>query len=306
MDAESANKPDSGARVRRNRLAGIGLMCGALVCFAALDTTAKYLVETIDMLQIIWARFTGAFVFTVLFVNPLTRPGVITVGRPVLQLARAALLLASTFLNFIAIRSLQLDQTAAIMFSTPFFIAALAGPILGEWIGLRRWLAILVGFAGVLVVMRPGLTGFQVAMMFSLGAAICYALYNIITRLLARTDSTETTVLYSNLFGVAVTCPLLPFVWTTPSDALHIFLLIAMGAFAAFGHFLLVVAHRLAPAPVLAPFIYTQIVWLSLSGFLVFGNVPSEFTLAGAAIVIASGLYLLYRERVRGPRKAVD
>jgi drug/metabolite transporter (DMT)-like permease len=135
----------------------------------------------------------------------------------------------------------------------------------------------------------------------SLSAALCYALYSITTRILARTDSNETTLFYSNIVGALALLPVVPFVWTTPTDPLIIALMVVTGAIGSFGHYLLIAAHRLAPAAVLSPFIYTEIVLVTALGFLVFGDVPNRFTLTGAAIVVGSGLYLLHRERkVRG------
>ncbi len=187
-------------------------------------------------------------------------------GRPGLQLWRAFMLLGSTMFNFMAFRYLQLDEAMAILFSTPFLIAILAGPVLGEWVGWRRWCAILVGFAGVLVVVRPGPGGMQWAALLSFGSAICYALYNITTRMLSRTDSSETTLFYGNLFGCLVMAPVLPFVWATPPTWLDVVLMLAMGVLGAGGHFLLIMAHRRAPASVLSPFIYIQIVWATTLG----------------------------------------
>jgi drug/metabolite transporter (DMT)-like permease len=154
-----------------------------------------------------------------------------------------------------------------------------------------------VGFLGVLVVTRPGAGSFQPAALLSLTAALCYALYSIATRVLARTDSNETTLFYSNIVGALALLPVVPFVWTTPSDPLVIALMVATGAMGSFGHYLLIAAHRLAPAAVLSPFIYTEIVLVTATGFLVFGDVPNRSTLTGAAIVVASGLYILHRER---------
>jgi drug/metabolite transporter (DMT)-like permease len=203
--------------------------------------------------------------------------------------------------NFLALRYLQLDEAVAIIFSTPFFVAALSGPILGEWVRWRRWTAIGVGFVGVLVVTRPGADTFQPAALLSLTAALCYALYSIITRFLARTDSNETTLFYSNLVGVVALFPVVPFVWTTPTDPLVIALMVASGAMGSSGHYLLIAAHRLAPAALLSPFIYTEIVQVIALGYLVFGDVPNRWTLVGCVIVVASGLYILHRERkVRG------
>src|SRR6516225_4034685 len=283
--------PQDASHERASRLTGIALMCGAVACFAMLDTTAKYLNLYMSTLQVVWARYTGAFLFPFIVSNPWTRPGMTRTNRLALQIARSVLLLASTLCNFLALRYLQLAEAIALVFSTPFFVAALSCPVLGEWVHWRRWAAIAVGFLGVLVVTRPGAGSFQPAALLSLTAALCYALYSIATRVLARTDSNETTLFYSNIVGALALLPVVPFVWTTPSDPLVITLMVATGAMGSFGHYLLIAAHRLAPAAVLSPFIYTEIVLVSASGFLVFGDVPNRFTLTGAAIVVASGLY---------------
>jgi drug/metabolite transporter (DMT)-like permease len=251
---------------------------------------------------VVWARYTGAFLFPFALSNPWTTPGLMRTTRPLLQLLRSMLLLGSTLCNFAALRHLQLDEAIAIMFSTPFYVAALSGPLLGERVHWRRWTAIAMGFAGVLVITRPGSAAFQPAALFSVSGAMFYALYAIATRILARTDSNETTLFYSNIVGAAVLLPILPLAWTTPSDALVIALMVASGALGSFGHYLLIAAHRLAPAAVLSPFIYTEIVLVIALGLLVFGDVPQRWTLLGAAIVVGSGLYVLHRERI--PRKA--
>lgn len=289
-------------KLRRNRLKGIALMCAALFCFSCLDTTAKYLNGHMDTLQVVWARYTAAFVLSLMLFNPVSHPGMLRTRKPVLQIVRSTLLLGSTALNFFAIRWLQLDEALSILFATPLLVAMLAGPVLGEWIGWRRWMAILIGFCGVLLVTRPGAGGIHPAAFLSIGGTICYGIYVIATRVLSRYDSTETTLFYSNLVGTALMLPVMPFVWTTPENPLIVFLMVVVGFFGGFGHFLLIAGHRLAPASVLAPFIYTQIVWTTALGFMVFGDIPNEWTIAGATIVICSGLYLLYRERVIGPR----
>jgi drug/metabolite transporter (DMT)-like permease len=282
---------------RRQRLAGIALMCGAVATFACLDATAKYLNGHMDTMQVVWARYTGAFVLAFLVSNPLTRPGLMRTRRPVLQVVRSGLLLGSSVFNFLAFRYLQLDQALSILFSTPFMVAALAGPMLGEWIGWRRWTAISIGFAGVLLVMRPGPQGIDPAALLSLGSAVCYALYGITTRQLARTDSSETTLFYTNVVGAALMLPVVLFVWSTPANLHIVGLMIAVGALGSIGHYLLIAGHRLAPASVLSPFIYTQLVWAVTLGYLVFGDIPDGWTLMGAGVVVASGLYILNRER---------
>jgi drug/metabolite transporter (DMT)-like permease len=205
--------------------------------------------------------------------------------------------LGSTILNIFALRFLQLDEALSIIFSTPFLVSVLSGPMLGERMGWRRWSAIAVGFVGVLIVTRPGFGGLHPAALLSLASAFCYAIYVIATRALARTDSNETTLFYGNLVGAAAMLPVLPFVWTRPESLLIVALMVGLGLFGSLGHYLLIAAHRLAPASLLAPFIYTQFVWVILFGYLVFAHVPTAWTLAGSAIVIGSGLYVLYRER---------
>jgi len=236
-------------------------------------------------------------VLGIVMANPFTRPQLLRTNRPWLQIGRSALLVISTTLNFIALRYLQLDEALAIIFSTPFLVALMGGPLLGEWVKWRRWTAIIVGFLGVILVTRPGAGGIHPAAFLSFGSAVCYSLYSISTRVLAAFDSSETTLFYSNLVGFVVTSIALPFVWTAPGGPLIILLMIGMGAFSGVGHYLLIIAHRLAPAAVVAPFIYTEIVWMVGLGYVVFNDKPNEWTLAGAAVVIASGLYLLYRER---------
>jgi len=290
-------------QAQKDRLTGIALMCGAVLLFAFSDASAKFLNGHMDTVQVVWARYMSAFVLALFMFNPIKRPQVMRTSRPWLQLGRSTLLLVSTGLNFVALRYLQLDQAIAIIFCTPFIVAALGGPILGEWIHWRRWTAIIVGFCGVLLVARPGAGGIHPAALLSVMGAFCYAIYSISTRILARTDSNETTNFYSNLVGAVAVSVAIPFFWTPQSDPLIIVLMCIMGLFSGTGHYLLIIGHRLAPASVLAPFIYTEIVWMIALGYAVFGDVPNRWTLAGVAVVIGSGLYLLYRERMVGPRR---
>jgi drug/metabolite transporter (DMT)-like permease len=284
---------------RRRRLVGIALMCGALMCFACLDASAKWVNRHVDPLVTVWARYAVSVALVGLLVNGFTTPGVLRTRRPWLQAGRSVLLLLSTALNFYALQYLQLAEAIAIQFMTPFLVALLAGPILGEWVGPRRLAAISVGFLGVLVITRPGLGGLHPAAFLSALGSVCYALYGISTRILAAHDSSRTTMVYSGLAGVALMTPIVPFVWSAPPGAIGWALLFAVGFFGAFGHWLLILAHARAPAPILSPFIYTQIVWMILLGWLVFGQLPDAWTLGGAGVVVASGLYLLYREQVR-------
>jgi drug/metabolite transporter (DMT)-like permease len=288
------------AQQRRQRLIGIALMCGAVALFACLDTTAKYLNAHMDTLQIAWARYTSALVLTLVVSNPLTHSGLLRSARPKLQIMRSVLLVASTVFAFLALRWLQLDEALSILFTFPFIVAIASGPMLGEWIGWRRWSAICVGFGGVLLITRPGLGGMHPAAFITLASTICYGLYAVITRIVSRVDSNQTSLFYANVVGALVMLPVIPFVWTTPENWAIALMLVGTGVLGSAGHFLLIAGHRLAPAAVLSPFVYTQLIWVVILGYLVFDHVPNRWTMAGAAIVIGSGLYLLYRERKLG------
>ena len=288
------------AHHRRQRLTGIALMCGAVAMFACLDTTAKYLNADMDSLQIAGMRYISAFLLTLIVSNPLTHIGLLRTKRLKLQIVRSLLLVFSTALNFLALRWLQLDEVLSIIFTFPFIVAIAAGPLLGEWIGWRRWAAICCGFGGVLLITRPGFGGMHPAAFLSLAATICYGFYAVITRIVSRIDSSATSLFYNNFIGALVMLPVIPFVWQTPSNWIIALMLLGTGVLGSAGHYCLIVGHRLAPASVLAPFIYTQLIWVVIFGYFVFDHLPTSWTLAGAAMVIGSGLYLLYRERQLG------
>jgi drug/metabolite transporter (DMT)-like permease len=213
------------------------------------------------------------------------------------QILRSALMVVTTGFNFIALRYLQLDQTITIFFLTPLLVAALAGPLLGEWVGWHRILAIIAGFIGVLLVMHPGIGTVHWAMLLALIATLGYAFYNIATRYLAAFDPPAVTQTYTPLAGVLIVAPFALAGWHWPEDAFQWLLLASLGFWGGLGHWLLILAHRSAPAPILAPYIYLGLIWMSAAGFLVFGDVPTWWTLSGAVVVILSGLYLLARER---------
>jgi drug/metabolite transporter (DMT)-like permease len=297
MDATSAEE-------LRTRSIAIALMFAALFCFACLDTSGKWLSRQIPVWEVVWARYMGATIFVLLFVNPATTPRMLSTSRPGLQFVRALLLFGATVLNLFALQWLQLAQTVSIAFAGPLLIALFAGPMLGEWVGPRRLAAIIVGFIGVIVVTRPSLAGIHPAMLLSFGCTLCNAFYSIFTRVLAATDSSRTTTFFSAVSGAVILTPALPFFWSTPQDWRVWLFLVLIGAFGALGHWFLILAHGRAPAALLAPFGYTQIVWMIAFGYLVFGDLPDVWTLAGAGIVIASGLYLLYRSRVVRREKA--
>jgi drug/metabolite transporter (DMT)-like permease len=289
----------------RHRLKAIGLMALATVCFAALDATAKYLVAVkgLPVAEVTWLRFVGHVAFSAIALWPFAFRPSLRSAKPLVQMIRSVVMVGSTAFNFIALKYLQLDQTVTIFFLTPLLVAALAGPFLHEWIGCHRMVAIVLGFAGVLIVMHPGLGGLRWPMLFSLAATLSYAVYNLSTRYLAAFDPPEVTQTYSPLAGVVLMLPLALATWQRPEDAAIWVLLASLGLWGGLGHWLLILAHRYAPAPVVAPFIYLGLISMSVLGYLIFGDVPTLWTLSGGAVVILSGLYLFARERsVLGPK----
>ena len=292
-------------REQRRRLVGIALMLGAVACFACLDASAKWINRSTDPLQTAAVRYIGSFLLVGLFFNPVSRSGLLRTRNLRLQCGRALCLVAATICSFFALKYLRLTEATSITFSSPLIVALLAGPILGERIGGRRLAAVLTGFAGVLVITRPGLGGVHAAALLALGAACANALYSMATRLVAANDPSETTLFYTGLVGSVVFLPVLPIVWVWPATSSTWLLLAGLGLFGALGHWLLILAHRHAPASVLAPFFYVQLLWATLLGFLVFGESPDRWTLLGGAVVMASGLYLVFHERAKRAAPAV-
>lgn len=277
------------------RITGILLMVTAMVAFTMLDATAKQLVKTLPPAVAVFGRY---FVATVLSLGVMLRSGgfgLLGTRHPALQILRGLLLTGSTILNFIAIMYLQLAQTAAIFFTIPLWVCALSVPLLGEHVGWRRWVAVAIGFGGVLVIMRPGTSDFHWAMLLSIGSAFCGSIYNIVTRKVGARDRAETSLFYVSSIGMLAAAAPLPWLWQMPQGAQWL-MLAFMGLAGSAGHFMLIQAHRLAPASALAPFMYTQIIWMILVGYLLFGDVPELWTIIGAGVVVASGLFVFASE----------
>ena len=302
-DAPAGATPGLPARAE---LAGIGLMLAAAAAFAGLDTTGKWLNQDGNPVGTAAVRYVLSFVLVALFIRPWGAAGVPRSRNLGLQVLRAGFLIVATLCSMYAYRALPMTQAAAISFVAPLIVAAIAGPLLGEWIGWRGALAVVAGFAGVLVITRPGAgftgagvsgAGTQGASLLALGTAGANALYIVATRFLAGRDSTRTTLFYTALVGAAVAAPALPFVWRPPVTSLGWAVTVAMGVLASVGHWLMILAHRRAPASLLAPFGYAQLLWAGVLGGLVFGEVPDRWTLVGGAVVIGAGLYLLSLQR---------
>jgi drug/metabolite transporter (DMT)-like permease len=288
-------------------LKGIGLICLAFICFTGNDTAGKYMIVAghLPVAEVVWVRFLGQFLAIILALGLFAVPSLLQARKPGWQLLRSCFLLASTIFNFLALRTLRLDQVQTILFLTPLIVALVAGPLLGEWVGWRRMLAIFVGFCGVVIAVRPGAESFEPAFLLSLTGMLAYVAFSLTTRYLAPFDGVPVTLFYSMFAGVILAGPLALSDWVWPATPLVWTAMISCGVWAAIGHALFIAAFRYAPASTLMPFTYLGLLTHSTAGYLVFAQVPDAQSLGGALIVVASGLYLLHRERVRQVTKPI-
>jgi len=271
-----------------------------MLFFTLLDSAAKYAIAFLPTLEVAWVRFLVHAALATLIFRPWRDWSFYWTRRPVAQIIRAGMLAGSTGFNFLALRTLRLDQTTTIMFSSALVTAALSGPILGEWVGPRRWAAIIVGFVGVLIVIRPGTDGFQPAMIYSVAAMACYVGYLLFTRHLTTTDSPESMLLISAVLPAVIFAPIALPTAALPPSLMVAGVMLLTGIFGGFGHWMLIHAHRIAPTSTLAPFIYTQLVWMTAAGYVFFGQLPDRYTIVGAVLIVGSALYILYRQRIHG------
>jgi len=276
---------------------GILWMLATTFCFMCLDTLAKLLTESYPVPQVVWARYVFHVVLLAAFLGPRVVP-VMRSARPALQLLRSLFLLGATGFFFSGLSFIPLADASAIMFVAPLVVTALSLPLLGERVGARRWASVVVGFLGALVIIRPGGAAMEPAALLVLGAAGCYSLYQIATRQLARHDRPLTTLAYSALVGALAASVVVPFFWVAP-DLQGWLMMLGMGFFAGLGHFALIKAFAAAPAATVSPFGYVALIWATLFGFAVFGDLPDLWTVTGALIIAGSGLYIAHRERVK-------
>ena len=277
---------------------GIVLVLCAFFVFGIQDGLTKHVTQSISISQMLLVRFAVFAAFITLWVH--RRGGVRAAARskrPFSQIVRSSLLLAEIGVFAYALKFLPIADVHSVFAAAPLIVTALSAPLLGEPVGPRRWAAVLVGFMGVLVILRPGTGAIEPAALVALGAAFMFALYIIMTRKISTVDSSETSLFYLGWTGFAIMAVIGPFYWEWPDLDGWIFLL-ALSIAAIVGHTLFTMALQAAPAAVLQPFQYSVLVWAALIGFFVFGDFPDHWTIAGAAVVVASGLYTIYRERV--------
>lgn len=285
---------------------GIVLMLATVTLFSFMDATAKWLSQDIPVLQIVWARYV---LFLGLGLAPALRGGVTAIVRTRrlgLQLGRSAFLVGSTLCALTAYTHLPLADANAVGATAPLIVTILSALLLAEPVGVRRWSAVVAGFIGALVVVRPGIATVDWYAAFPLGAACLYASYQIATRVLSTIDTAATTLFYSGAVGAVALSVVVPFVWVPPSLE-QWGLLGLVGVLGTAAHVCIIRALTAAPASLLQPFAYVQLPCMVALGYVVFGDFPDAFTFLGAGIIVASGLYTWHRTRVRstmtqGPR----
>ena len=278
---------------------GVLWMLLAMFLFTGMDACAKTLIQTYPVVQVVWARYFFHVLILAVVLAPRLR-GLMRTERLGLQLMRSLLLLLTTGLFFSGLQFVPLANASAIMLASPIVVTALAIPLLKERVGPRRWMGVMAGCLGAAVIIRPGSEFMQLASLFTLGAACTYALYQISTRFLSQSDPVLTTLLYSASIGALVTSAVVPFFWVTPAPADWL-LFILLGLLGGIGHFAMIKSLTVAPAAVVVPFTYSNMIWATLYGFILFAELPDMWTVAGAVIIAGSGLYIFHREQRQDP-----
>jgi len=273
-------------------------MLTAVLCFSSIDTTGKYLSGFYPVPEVVWVRYSVHALLMIAFLAPRIGWGLIRTAQPGGQIVRPGLLLGSTLCNFSALAFLPLAEVKAISFVSPLLVTVFAVWLLREHVTLSRWAAVVVGFLGVLFIIRPGSHMLSWAAFLALGTALCYSLYQIMTRKFSEDEDPIVTLFFCAIVGCVVLSVVVPFMWVTPA-LVHMPLFLYLGTAGMVGHFLLIKALELERASVLSPFGYTQLIWVTFFGYLVFGQWPDRHAFIGMAVIVGSGLYVAWGHRAK-------
>ena len=263
----------------------------AVAMFAVMDWIAKYLTRFYPVITVVWARYLFHTVLVVVALGPRLRLQLVRTARPAAQVLRGLLLAVASLLFVTALKYLPLAESTAIAFLAPLLVTVMAVVLLKEKVELARWVAVLCGFVGVLIIIRPGSGIFTWASLLPLGTAVFFASYQVLTRRLAGVESPYTSIFYSGLVGTVLLAIPFPYTWAMPQSAWHFGLFALVGVLGVVGHLIMIKAYEFAPASRLAPFSFTQLIWVALIGYLAFDHFPDFWSLVGIATLMASGVY---------------
>jgi drug/metabolite transporter (DMT)-like permease len=281
-------------------LAGIGMVIVAVACFATLDTATKASTAGVPILMGVWFRYAFQAVATTAVLLPLHGTALLRTHHPRYQLLRGALLLVSSTLAFLSLRYMPLAEFTSIVLIAPLVITLLAATTLKEHVSPLRWTLVAGGFIGTLVILRPGGGAFSWAILLPIGLVLTNAWFQVLTSKLAQTENPLTMHFYTGWVGTLIASLALPFVWTALPSWEWWALLCLMGFMGTVGHFILILAYQRAPASTLTPYLYAQIAFAMLGGWLIFSHVPDRFSLIGISMIAvcgAAGAWLTVRER---------
>ncbi len=273
-------------------------MLAGMFMYAAADVLAKLLTQSFHPVQIIWFRQLALFIGVLLMLGVYGR-SILQTKRRGLQITRGTLAVVSGLLFVFAVRHVPLADAVAASFVAPFFLTILGAVLLGEKVGVRRWSAVVVGFIGALIIVRPGMGAVHPAAMLVVGAGACYATRQVLGRLLSDNDKTLTTVTYTALSATALASLALPFFWRWPETRFEWLALLGMGLLAGIGEILVIKSLEVAEAAAVAPMHYSLIIWGTMYGYLVFDQLPDQWTWAGTAVIVAAGIYTLQRDKIK-------
>lgn len=271
----------------------------SVTCFSVLNAMSKTLSQYYPVIEVIWARYAFAFVLMLVMFLPRAGMKLFRWNNVGSQLARGLLLFFSSLLYFHGIVYLPLATAASISLTSPLVVTALSARFLGEPVGGRRWAAVVVGFVGALIVVRPGQAHFDWHALLIVASMLCSAFYQLYSRRYGPAERADASATMATIVGTVAAAPFVPLEWVTPTLGWHWLLFVGMGVMAGVGHYFLTIAYSQAPAAVIAPFNYAQLLGAALLGYLVFGDVPDLWTWIGAGVIVGSGLYVGHRERLR-------
>lgn len=300
MSHQKKLKPTEQVITGNNLQLGFGLMLAAFLCFASMDTSAKWLVmSALPAIQIAAIRYLGHFLLTLIIYLPQEGRNMVKSKVPGTQILRALFLLGSTSLNFTALQYLPLTTTIAIFFAAPLVVCILSIPVLGEKVGVMRFAAVVVGFLGVMIIVEPWNESFDYHVLYAVSAMLFASSYFVLTRKVAGVDGNAVSQCYTSGLATLFLLPFAMTLWVWPESAQQWILLALLGTLGMVGHTLVTKAHHYAEASVLAPTVYSQILYSVLFGWFIFGTAPAYNTIMGTAVVIASGFFIWYRERTQ-------